>query len=69
MSEATHGVMSRECGRWLRKAGAKLGTWTNVMRALSAIVPSAGEVADKLSEIGKQVYDAADKLDPVVPVN
>lgn len=64
MSDAVHGVMSRECGRWLRKAGAKLGTWTNVLRALGTIVPAAAETADKLSEIGKQVYDMADKLDP-----
>jgi len=69
MSDATSGIVSKECGRWLRKAGAKLGTWTNILRAVGAIVPAAIETADKLGEIGKQVYEMADRLDPVAPVS
>lgn len=67
MSDATKGAMNTVTGRWLRKAGAKLGTFANLFAAFAVITPEAGELGGKLSEMGRTCYEIADKLDPVAP--
>lgn len=64
MSKDASNLVLGVVGRWCRKAGAKLGTLANIVGAFAVLTPEAAELQGKLSNVGRELYEIADKLDP-----